>query len=549
MLLSLPHLRTNQTDMDPNLTRLICSNQAPTCAERFQIESGIRSSDVALAEIDEQILKLKSQRESISILRAAMQVVLSPVRRLPPEILAEIFLLCRDNDLLGWRRYSVLDPRQAPLLLGQICSHWRVVSQTTPCLWDQIHIQGAIPAIREPSGHLAAFATRARNRPLHLVINTRSYYGTGTSSDTWPLDIALHLRHKLQRLHLTLNWNEYQSSGLPVGNSFPVLSSLFIDIYDSLHLQQPELIRLVRSFGTLPTLQSLTLHAPDTSGDRLLSAVPWSQLTSLDLRVEMKVMIAQQLVLQAQKLQTLVITGIKFTADVPRILPIRVFPEMRSIKYSTRSYPTIAAFFLPFSFPNLKSFNIDASEESQHILRDIHAQSGFQLEKLELYGLKIETDGLISFLRLQPSLVYLSLTYCKCVDNNLFTSFTYDPLFATPPISLPLLQILKINQSADSLRGDLVVDMVGSLSAPTEDRPAGHPFPRLTRIDLKLDGLRFGSYVESRLETLSATGFLHDNSERCDPYDSDKSYFWDWYVSLEHFSSTLIFFLVVELNL
>ncbi|KAJ7237971.1 hypothetical protein C8J57DRAFT_1193807, partial [Mycena rebaudengoi] len=316
MLLSLPHLKANYTNMDPNLTRLIHSNQPPTCVERLQIESGIRSSDVALAEIDKQILKLKSQRKSTSTLRAAMQAVLSLVRRLPPEILAEIFLLCRNNDL-RWRRYSVLDPRQAPLVLGQICSHWRVVSQNTSRLWDQIHIPGVILAMPDASGRLGAFATRARNRPLDLLMYTQSY-GIATPGRIWPMDLVLPLRHKLRHIHLKLNWNECQSSSLPIDNTFPVLTSLFIDIYDSLYLQQPELVRLVDSFGTLPTLQSLTLHAPNTSGDYLLWTAPWSHLTSLDLRVEMKVVTAQQIVLQAQRLQTLIITGIRLSTDVPR---------------------------------------------------------------------------------------------------------------------------------------------------------------------------------------------------------------------------------------
>ncbi|KAJ7272287.1 hypothetical protein C8J57DRAFT_1009924, partial [Mycena rebaudengoi] len=95
-----------------------------------------------LAELDEQILKvrlilreLESQRECTSTLRTEMQAVLSPLRRVPAEILAEIFLFCRNNSLGGGKQ-STIDSRQAPLLLGQICSHWRVVSQNTSRLWD-----------------------------------------------------------------------------------------------------------------------------------------------------------------------------------------------------------------------------------------------------------------------------------------------------------------------------------------------------------------------------------------------------------------------------
>ncbi|KAJ7205586.1 hypothetical protein C8J57DRAFT_1258747 [Mycena rebaudengoi] len=214
---------------------------------------------------------------------------------------------------------------------------------------------------------------------------------------------------------MTLNWNECQSSGLPVDNTFPVLTSLFFDIRNSLHLQQPDLIRLVDSFGTLPALQSLTLHAPNTSGDMLLTA-PWSQLTSLDLRVALKVVTAQQILLQVQCLQTLVITGVRVSDNVTAIFPVHVLTELRSIKFSTVHRNTTAAFSQPFSFPNLKSFELDAYEVPQFLL-DIHVQSVFRLEELELSHVELSTDDTTSFLRFLPNLIHLTLAYCTCLNN------------------------------------------------------------------------------------------------------------------------------------
>ncbi|KAJ7210940.1 hypothetical protein C8J57DRAFT_1257021 [Mycena rebaudengoi] len=375
--------------------------------------------------------------------------------------------------------------------------------------------------MRNTSGHLETFATRARNRRLDLLFDTRGYFTT--SSRTLPSDLILPLHYKLQRIHLKLNWNECRSFGLPANNTFPLLTSLFIDIHDSYRLQEPELIGLVDSFGTLPTLENLTLHAPHTSGDGLLSMVPWPQLTFLDFRVAVKAVTAQQILLQAQRLQTLIV-GVEYSPDILTILPIQVLPELRSIKVSTAHRNATTAFFQPFSFPNLKSFSLDAYEESQDVLLDLHAQSGFRLEELELAGLQVETDDAISFLRLQPSLIHLSLNYCTCLDNSLFASLTYNPLAATPSISLLLLQTFKLERITDSLDGNVFVGMVESLSAPAEDRLTGHPFSRLTRIDLWFDGARFDSDIESRLATLSATGFLQDYCVRSDGPSDDS----DW---------------------
>ncbi|KAK7470102.1 hypothetical protein VKT23_001543 [Stygiomarasmius scandens] len=60
---------------------------------------------------------------------------LLPFRRLPAEILSEIFVHCLPKDRNPMRSLS-----EAPLLLGRICRSWREVSLTTPHLWSSIHV-------------------------------------------------------------------------------------------------------------------------------------------------------------------------------------------------------------------------------------------------------------------------------------------------------------------------------------------------------------------------------------------------------------------------
>ncbi|PBK93466.1 hypothetical protein ARMGADRAFT_893044, partial [Armillaria gallica] len=62
--------------------------------------------------------------------------LISPVRRLPPEILAEIF---------GWVLESnhwplSLKLNKGPWFLGRICSQWRHVVNSTPRLWTTFRI-------------------------------------------------------------------------------------------------------------------------------------------------------------------------------------------------------------------------------------------------------------------------------------------------------------------------------------------------------------------------------------------------------------------------
>ncbi|KAJ7029438.1 hypothetical protein C8F04DRAFT_881147, partial [Mycena alexandri] len=58
---------------------------------------------------------------------ATLKCVLAPVRRVPPEILVEIFNLCIEDIRFLNLRYSLDDPRVAPVVLTHVCATWREV--------------------------------------------------------------------------------------------------------------------------------------------------------------------------------------------------------------------------------------------------------------------------------------------------------------------------------------------------------------------------------------------------------------------------------------
>jgi hypothetical protein len=82
--------------------------------------------------------------------------MLSPARRLLPDILQEIFVRC-----LPTGGYSAMSRMDAPLVLGRVCREWRDIAYSTPSLWSAIHI--AIP--KDSSYvlmHTCSHATRMR---------------------------------------------------------------------------------------------------------------------------------------------------------------------------------------------------------------------------------------------------------------------------------------------------------------------------------------------------------------------------------------------------
>ncbi|KAJ7157061.1 hypothetical protein C8R43DRAFT_832370, partial [Mycena crocata] len=87
--------------------------------------------------LDEEILqaccalaKVVARRATCSKRPQLLNAVLAPIRRVPAEILAEIFTHCVQNDA-----HSLTNPRYAPLLLGRVCGLWRNVSISTAVLW------------------------------------------------------------------------------------------------------------------------------------------------------------------------------------------------------------------------------------------------------------------------------------------------------------------------------------------------------------------------------------------------------------------------------
>ncbi|KAJ7474150.1 hypothetical protein FB451DRAFT_1466697, partial [Mycena latifolia] len=128
--------------MDSVLAALVQSNEPVSEPQALHVRRIIDDTLTSLFELEEEIsrvllslLKLENERRLRSEYAATLKGVLSPIRRIPSEILAEIFLVCRD-DALDAFQYSVADPRRAPMLLGHVSSRWRQVSRSSPRLWD-----------------------------------------------------------------------------------------------------------------------------------------------------------------------------------------------------------------------------------------------------------------------------------------------------------------------------------------------------------------------------------------------------------------------------
>ncbi|KIL58423.1 hypothetical protein M378DRAFT_86504, partial [Amanita muscaria Koide BX008] len=72
------------------------------------------------------------------MLTAHLHVISSPIQRLCPEILAEIFTFCIPDVTKDFRHISSWN---APLLLCSVCSLWRSLAISTRRLWQTFHFR------------------------------------------------------------------------------------------------------------------------------------------------------------------------------------------------------------------------------------------------------------------------------------------------------------------------------------------------------------------------------------------------------------------------
>ncbi|KAI5900394.1 uncharacterized protein SCHCODRAFT_02035868 [Schizophyllum commune H4-8] len=79
---------------------------------------------------------LKNQRAELAHRYARAAWLCSPVRRLVPDVLLEIFTYVRYT-----QEYSLEDHRSSTVRLAHICSHWRAVAFSHPALWSSIKVQ------------------------------------------------------------------------------------------------------------------------------------------------------------------------------------------------------------------------------------------------------------------------------------------------------------------------------------------------------------------------------------------------------------------------
>ncbi|KDR67366.1 hypothetical protein GALMADRAFT_79935, partial [Galerina marginata CBS 339.88] len=116
---------------------LIDSNYIPSDSETEEIKKFLAGPTRKLHEMEIDIARLSTELQNLTVSRdnlhrelEACRSLITPGRRVPDDILREIFHQCLPKD-----RNVYLRNDTAPLVFTRICSNWRQVAISTPTIW------------------------------------------------------------------------------------------------------------------------------------------------------------------------------------------------------------------------------------------------------------------------------------------------------------------------------------------------------------------------------------------------------------------------------
>ncbi|KAJ6584010.1 hypothetical protein DFH09DRAFT_1359936 [Mycena vulgaris] len=317
---------------------------------------------------------------------------------------------------------ALIDPGEAPMLLGRICKHWRSVAYSPPTIWSSLHIPSLmeewdenLPVVPVPQSVerkleqvVAAWLDRAAACPLSISFS-RALNRPFISPDT--VDHLIGASRRIRNFHIRgYSIDDVRSLLLRRGDDLPCLESIHITCHSDLNhfftfweglpaFHAPNLRRI-----------SLTVYA-----DALKLPLPWAQLTDLSLACLAEFVPpnevqggldlngVQEVLRRCPNLVCCYLGVTKLSAFTPG--PILTLPHLTTLTLS-QSFDSVQLLRC-LVFPNLRYLGIGAPIVS---LSSWDAENSAHELTLELtHGTDFSHDGLLDLLHLFPGISRLQV--------------------------------------------------------------------------------------------------------------------------------------------
>ncbi|KAJ7644345.1 hypothetical protein FB45DRAFT_824472 [Roridomyces roridus] len=462
---------------DSPFSDFLAKDVIPSTNERNQIREILAEKTAHLANLNAKVPKRRTGKKVPRQLRADLdrarkfirfhQALIAPWRRLPVEIMSEIFLFTlevtnvNDNQNDFWN-----DSRNGTLLLGGICKTWRQIALSTPALWSVLSV--TLHDAKHPLVWVPTWLERSRSFPVHLQV----FWG-----DKTPLEV-------LDPIVSTFAAHLHHTAGLWV---------------DGLDIEDPGLVDASYPKATFPTAKSLyapllnTVAAdlpPGSSWDWIRAACRASprlvRLTTSDYSNDWSPMISNlkklhfiDPITMANALQVLEnapnLQDISFDIDGPATTTSsgQVLVMESVTRLEITSTDSLGEFLSQIALPSMTELGVhQIMQWSGPQFHEFITRSACALSVLDFYDIQLPEEALIECLNLKACHTLEGLVVSDCIPpaNQLLDHLTY----RTHPFPNPHLVSLELGgiHSGDGILATLIASRVAvPASLPTDAPP------------------------------------------------------------------------------
>ncbi|KAJ7487023.1 hypothetical protein FB451DRAFT_1363169 [Mycena latifolia] len=417
-------------DHIPSIISAVSNHIAQHNEEISTYECEISRYENEISRLRAQLARAKSDRAALQSHCDNLVSLLSPIRRLPSEILVQIFALCRitsDLNLGPSDSEDVVRLKQKPLLaVSQVCARWHGIAMGTPTLWDVIYLYG--PPLWRSSGRarrgmrlLRLALERSQNSSLDISIIDPFKYNP-------PLDLLATHSERCKTVDFVGPFPQIQRF-FSATAKFPSLETLTVFLFDQpggeidfLELA-PRLKTFIASVPLLTQMTNLPLHRLQTFGcltstaSEVTASMGFMARTPTTTRFRLEIFISNWTHDN--------VVGFDIPPTSSNISHLSM--EIRDYFLAERCVKALSDIFTGLTLPHLQQLSFWSSVHSHSPMHWPHSaflslavRSSFhnQLRSLNVCHVVVTEAHLVECLAVLPSLQRLAIADHKVVGDN-----------------------------------------------------------------------------------------------------------------------------------
>ncbi|KAF9045630.1 hypothetical protein BDP27DRAFT_1434637 [Rhodocollybia butyracea] len=388
-------------------------------------DKDIEDYDSEITRLREQLTIIEAQKEQLGTQRAKLRALLSPMRKMPNEILFRILRQVCEENVIQHGLYQRWDGKDDVLTssattylpavaVSSVCSRWRELTLSSSSFWENltVEIHSLDGDMDELSFMVTRYLERSGERPLRLSFHFDHEDELSLDFDReeeFPfLNLFLQHAHRWESLAC---WADHSLSFYRMLSQLHFPSLLELDIR---HFADPD-SNALDIFEHAPRLRILaTTDAPP-------SKTPFNQLETLHFCKSLRVASPTELANTLRNCHSLKKLLLLFDVEVQDPMAQGTWKNITWLNMMEPFEQHLKMVFLSFSFPSLTELIVESEFHKTtwpvESFGSFVTTSSCMITAFTLRGISISDLDLIAALRVMPSISYLKIDDINDIDS------------------------------------------------------------------------------------------------------------------------------------